>query len=202
MFTNFFFISKPVTVEKQTPVVFDLGNLATFDLNPVDEKLLKENKEKYLTELNRDNTQLMINQILQLPIKTTVDSTSTSNGQDANLTLVQLPVPTTDLPREKSLPKAKPLTKWQQFALKKGIQKTKKYDKKMFDEEKGEWVNKWGFKGKNKELDSQWLVEVDDKHTGTDNELVNPRTLARADRKKLVKKNLAQQKKNLRNAAA
>ncbi|GMM34995.1 Rrs1 protein [Saccharomycopsis crataegensis] len=188
---------KPVTVDKPIPVNFDLGNLATFDPNPVETSQLEQNKEQYLADLNRDNVQLMINQILSLPIKTTTES---ANGKDSSLTLVRLPAPTTDLPREKPLPKPKPLTKWEQFAIKKGIHKTKSHDKKMFDEEKGEWVNKWGYKGKNKELDDQWLVEVDEKHVGTDKELIDPRSLARGERKKLIKKNLAQQKRNLRNA--
>ena len=30
----------------------------------------------------------------------------------------------------------------------------------MFDEEKQDWVPKWGYKGKNKELEQQWIVEV------------------------------------------
>lgn len=69
----------------------------------------------------------------------------------------------------------------------------------VYDEATGEWVPKWGYKGKNKELDNQWLVEVDDKVKNTEDELIDPRQLARAERKKLIKKNLAQQKRNLQN---
>ncbi len=201
-FTNFF-NSKPITVEKPIPVTFDLGNLATFDPNPLDRAQLEsENKEAYLTQLNRDNVQLMINQILQLPIKTTTESLNRSSGSsttDATLTLVKLPQPTTLLPREKPLPKPKPMTKWERFAAKKGINKKKSHDKMVFDEAKQEWVPKWGYKGKNKELDNQWLVEVDDKHKNTDKELIDPRTLSREERKKLVKKNQLQQLRNLKN---
>ena len=77
--------------------------------------------------------------------------------------------------------------------------------KLVYHEEKGEWVPKWGYKGNNKSLDDQWLVELDDKpkkrsrDDGVD--LVDPRTLARAERKKLIKKNELQHKRNLRNAA-
>ncbi len=33
----------------------------------------------------------------------------------------------------------------------------------VFDEEKGEWVPKWGYKGRNKEGEGDWIVEVDEK---------------------------------------
>ena len=70
----------------------------------------------------------------------------------------------------------------------------------IYDEASGEWVPKWGYKGANKKLDDQWLVEVDDKVKGTDNELIDPRTLNRAERKRLVKKNEKQQRRNMKNA--
>lgn len=34
----------------------------------------------------------------------------------------------------------------------------------VYDEESGEWVKKWGYKGKNKEGEgNDWLVELDEK---------------------------------------
>ncbi len=33
----------------------------------------------------------------------------------------------------------------------------------VFDEAKGEWVPKWGYKGKNREGEGEWIVEVDEK---------------------------------------
>lgn len=191
--------SKPVTVEKPIPVTYDLGNLAVFDTNALLKDSLSRNnsdREEYLRSIARDNTQLLINQILSLPMKTTTDSNG-SAGQSSNITLIQLPTPSTELPREKPLPKAKEPTKWELFAAKKGIKAKEKSGKMVYDEATGEWVPKWGYKGKNKDLDNQWLVEVDDKVKGTDKELIDPRSLARADRKKLVKKNMLQQKRNL-----
>ena len=73
--------------------------------------------------------------------------------------IAKLPVPTTHLPRARPLPKPKPLTKWERFAQEKGIQH-KKRDKKVWDEEKQEWVNRWGWKGVNKDKEEQWLSEV------------------------------------------
>ncbi|RLP61404.1 hypothetical protein L150_00081 [Candida albicans Ca529L] len=197
---------KPVTVDKPIPNTYDLGNLATFDPNPLDnEKLLSKDesiKEDHLQSVTRDNVQLLINQILSLPVKTTTETHGSSTGQNSTMTLIQLPEPTTILPREKPIPKAKPLTKWQQFAARKGIKPKGKDGKMVYDEDTGEWVPKWGYKGKNKSIDDQWLVEVDDKVKNTEDELIDPRTLKRAERKKLIKKNELQHKRNLRNQGA
>jgi regulator of ribosome biosynthesis len=72
-----------------------------------------------------------------------------------------LPPQTSQLPRSKPLPKPRPPTKWEKFAAAKGIQKTKR-DKKIFDEEKQEWVNRWGKGGKNRETEEQWITEIPD----------------------------------------
>lgn len=200
---------KPVTVEKPIGNTYDLGNLATFDPNPLsNDKLRSKNeseKEQYLSSVTRDNVQLLVNQILSLPVKTTTDNQGSLTGHSSSMTLIQLPEPTTLLPREKAIPKPKPPTKWEQFAAKKGIKPKAKDGKLVYDEETGEWVPKWGYKGKNKSLDDQWLVELDDKpkKRGRDDgdDLIDPRTLARAERKKLIKKNELQHKRNLRNAS-
>lgn len=195
---------KPVTVDKPIPNSYDLGNLATFDPNPLDNSKLKDSAQRnsYLTEVTRDNVQLLINQILSLPVKTTTDNhESSSTGQNSTMTLIQLPDPLTPLPREKAIPKAKAMTKWEKFAAKKGIKSKAKDGKMVYDEETGEWVPKWGYKGKNKDLDNQWLVEVEDKVKNTENELIDPRTLHRQERKRLVKKNELQHKRNLKNGA-
>lgn len=189
---------KPVTVSKPIPNLYDLGNLATFDPNPLDNSKLNdpEQKEAYLASVTRDNLQLLINQVLSLPIKTTTDTHGSSTGQDSTMTLIKLPEPTTPLPREKAIPKEKPKTKWEKFAEIKGIKAKAKDGKMVYDEPTGEWVPKWGYKGKNKLLDDQWLVEIEDKVKGTPDELIDPRTLGRAERKKLVKKNEMQHKRN------
>lgn len=77
---------------------------------------------------------------------------------------MSLPPPTFPLPREKPLPKPKAPTKWELFAKKKGIRPKREGTGKMvYDEAKGEWVPKWGYKGKNKEEEQEWIVEVDEK---------------------------------------
>lgn len=54
-------------------------------------------------------------------------------------------------------------TKWEKFAEKKGIKDKKKEGKMVFDEETQEWVPKWGYKGRNKDGEQDWIVEVDEK---------------------------------------
>ncbi|KOB74731.1 putative regulator of ribosome biosynthesis [Operophtera brumata] len=73
--------------------------------------------------------------------------------------VVRLPAPTTVLPRAKPVPKPKPLTKWQEFAKAKGIDKKKK-DKLKWDEQLQKWVPLFGFKKAAAEKEKNWLIEV------------------------------------------
>lgn len=78
---------------------------------------------------------------------------------------MSLPPPTTPLPREKPLPRPKEKTRWERFAEKKGITKDRRGEvggNKVYDEEKGEWVPKYGYKGRNKGPEGEWIVEVDE----------------------------------------
>lgn len=74
-----------------------------------------------MLELTRDNTQLLINSIWELPTER-IDE----------CIVAKLPKPTTVLPRLRKVPGPKPLTKWEKFAKEKGIKKKKK-DKKEYD---------------------------------------------------------------------
>lgn len=117
------------------------------------------------------------------------------------MTLFTLPPPTTTLPREKSLPKEKPKTKWEKFAEEKGIKKKAKDGKLVYDEETGKWVPKWGYGGINKKLDNQWLVELPENPKNPEDDFADPRSLDRQERKKLVKKNQKQQEKNAKRSS-
>ena len=78
-----------------------------------------------MSSLTRDNTQLLFNDIFSL---------ETERRDDAFV--AKLPKPTFLLPRSRSIPKPKPLTKWQQFAKEKGIKTKKKGRSKLkWDEE-------------------------------------------------------------------
>ena len=120
----------------------------------VSRNCLSVDREDYLMATARDGVQALIGSLFALP------TTHSEEGP-----IAELPAPTTQLPREKPLPKPKPLTKWEKFAKAKGIQKTRK-DKKVWDEERQDWVDRWGWKGANKKEEGQWLTEVP-KNAGT-----------------------------------
>lgn len=82
------------------------------------------------------------------------------------------------------------------FAKKKGIAPKQRDGKMVYEEETGEWVPKWGYKGKNKGSEGDWLVEIDDKKTDKEGDEGNPRKLGRDERKANIKLNERQQKKN------
>lgn len=72
------------------------------------------------------------------------------------------------MPREKPIPKEKEKTKWEKFAAKKGIKASRKDGKKIWDEEMGEWRDKYGFgarvlKRNPGEVERDWVQEVDEK---------------------------------------
>ncbi|KAK7532155.1 putative ribosome biogenesis protein [Phyllosticta citribraziliensis] len=172
----------PVTVNKPIPYTFDLGNLLCNDANPLPES----HDEDTLRAAARDCAQGLLNQLLS-----TCPITSTPEG-----VLLQLPTATTPLPREKFVPQPKAPTKWELFAKKKGIKDKKRDTKMVYDEASGEWVPKWGYKGKNKDLDDQWLVEVDANKEAATGEADNPRSVGRKERIERVKRNERKQRAN------
>ncbi|KAF8735446.1 hypothetical protein AX14_002031 [Amanita brunnescens Koide BX004] len=173
------------SVEKDIPLDADPGCLAVTDLNPIDEESYSSNLEEHLQLLARDGTQALINALYALP------TTSSPDGP-----LAQLPPPVYQLPRAKPLPKPKPPTKWERFAKAKGIQNKRK-EKKVWDEEKQEWVNRWGKDAKNKETEAQWLTEVPH-NADIDHD---PGKEARQERKARIAKNEKQRQQNLAKAA-
>ncbi|KAJ9626285.1 Rhodanese- sulfurtransferase [Taxawa tesnikishii (nom. ined.)] len=112
---------------------------------------------------------------------------------------ITLPPATTPLPREKPVPVEKPLTKWQEFAKKKGIKDKKREGKLVFDEASGEWVPKWGYKGKNKQGEDDWLVEVDEKKEREQGEH-DKRKDTRQERKERAKRNERRMRANEKRA--
>ncbi|CAO1624592.1 unnamed protein product [Parajaminaea phylloscopi] len=114
--------------------------------------------------------------------------------------ILSLPLPSTPLPRAKPLAKPKPLTKWQQFARKKGIAENKKKEGKLvYDEDTKEWVPRWGFKGANKKVQEQWIHEV----PANKDDDYDPSKAMKAERKKRRLHNEGQRLRNeSRNTAA
>lgn len=156
---------KPVDVNKLINI--DLGALLAEDLNPLDAKALKwvfwldpprlcltfflnfrASTNDYLLNLTRDNTQLLFNQIWELPTERIDEAI-----------VAKLPKQKFYLPRFKLVPKPRPLTKWEQFAKEKGIVKKKK-SKLSWDEQLQKWIPLYGFKRAAAQKDKNWLIEV------------------------------------------
>lgn len=110
--------------------------------------LFSTDLEGYLRSTARDGIQALVAALYALPIQSSPDGPA-----------AQLPPPTTALPRTKPLPKPKLPTKWERFAAAKGIQKTRR-EKKVWDEERQEWVARWGRGGKSREEEDKWIHEV------------------------------------------
>ena len=182
------YISRPVTVTKPIPFTFDLGNLLCNDTNPVSSSPSPAD----IASVSRDCAQALINQLL-----TTCPITS----HPTNGVLLSLPTPSTPLPREKPVPAEKSETKWEKFARKKGIKDKKRGEGKMvYDEEKGDWVPKWGYKGRNKGNDGDWLVEVDEKKEKALKDGETVRGQPRRERVENAKRNERKHRANERNA--
>ncbi|TKY90220.1 hypothetical protein EX895_000218 [Sporisorium graminicola] len=174
---------KPTTVDEgPSPYQFDLGLLTSINPNP-----LTSTSSSKLLSLTRDGVQSLVNKIFTLPV-----TRDPENGP-----LASLPAFTSKLPREKSMPKPKPMTKWEKFAKQKGIQSRKK-DKMVYDEATKEWVPRWGFKGANKDLEEQWIHEL--KNNG--NTDMDPAKTAKKERLAKKQKNEKQRLGNLARAAA
>jgi regulator of ribosome biosynthesis len=163
-----------VTVTKPIPYTFDLGNLVVNDANPLPTSSSREE----LLSASRDCAQAIINQLL-----TTCEIVSTQDGVQINL-----PSPSTLLPREKAIPKEKEPTKWERFAAKKGIKTKKREGKLVYDEASGEWVPKYGYKGANKAGENDWLVEVDAVKEKSTGEAGDARREKRAERMERMKR--------------
>ncbi|QRW16249.1 ribosome biogenesis regulatory protein [Rhizoctonia solani] len=177
---------KAVTVEKDIPIQIDIGLLSALDTNPIDTEAYNTDLESHLQAVARDGAQVILGALFGLPTQPSDDGP-----------IATLPPPTTALPRAKPLPKPKPPTKWERFAAAKGIQKTKR-DRREWDEERQEWVNRWGWKGKNKDQEEQWIHEVPDNAPDD----YDPAVEARKERKARVAKNEKQRERNLNVAAA
>ena len=101
----------------------------------------------YLLATARENAQLLTNKLYEL--------LAAAPKKD----VIPLPPPTTKLPREKPLPKPRPLTRWERFAKEKGIVK-KKRSKMVWDEDHQRWAPRYGYGRANNTKEAPWLIEA------------------------------------------
>ncbi|XP_067671031.1 ribosome biogenesis regulatory protein homolog [Haliotis asinina] len=138
---------KSIEVEKDIDLDLDEGNLLASDPNPIDLKVFRANREDFLTNLSRDNTQLLLNRLWQLPTEKIDDAV-----------VAQLPEAKTPIPREKPPPKPRAPSRWQEYAKLKGIVNRKK-SRMVWDEVHKEYRPRWGYKRANDDT-KDWLIEV------------------------------------------
>ncbi|KAF3762562.1 ribosomal biogenesis regulatory protein [Cryphonectria parasitica EP155] len=186
----------PVAVDKPTPYTFDLGLLLASDPNPPE--LDPSDLETTLAAVARDGAQALVNQLL-----TTCPLTSTKTDG----VLLSLPPASTPLPREKPLPTPKPPTKWEQFAKRKGIApKTREQRKNLaWNEDRGEWEKKWGWKGDQRARDradgkvpQDWVVEVNANKEAALKDGETIRGEGRRERKERARRNERKMRSNAR----
>lgn len=179
-----------VEVKRPTPYTLDLGLLLANDPNPLD--LDRSDVEGSLQRVARDGAQVLVNNLL---LSCPIASTSAA-------VLVSLPPVSTPLPREKPVPAARPPTRWETFAARKGIQpKTREARRNLtYDEASGEWVRKWGYKGANKAGEDDWVVEVDMEKEAERKAGTSIRGDGRRERKEKVRRNERKMRKNQRAA--
>lgn len=140
------------SVRKDAVVEYDLGHLMLFDPSPLSTVELRGSAHfRALDAESRDNVQLLLNRIFSLP--------TAPLPHDPGL-LASLPVPVTVLPRAKPLPQPKPETRWEAFAKAKGIEKRKR-GRMVWDEEKGEYAVRFGFRRAN-DHSQQVIIEEKD----------------------------------------
>lgn len=134
--------------------------------------------------LTRDNVQLLLNKVWDLPTE-----------QIEEAIMVKLPKSTFVLPRGKPVPKPRPLTKWQEFAKLKGIQKKKK-GKLSWDEQLKKWVPLYGYKRAAAEKEKEWVLEVPENANPMEDQF----TKGKALKNERVSKNELQRMRNIAKA--
>jgi len=139
--------------------------------------------------MTRQNVQAMVNKLYSLqPIKT-------GPNDDPGL-VVKLPPPRVKLPRAKPIPETKPMTRWEKFALRKGIRTSKKTkDLLQWDENSKSWKKKYGYNKANNPMDAPIF-----EHKDNDFDTVSPWNKMKKEKKKRISINRENQMRNLKEA--
>jgi regulator of ribosome biosynthesis len=136
---------------------YDLHHFIAYDPTPIDVHALNTDNT-YLTAHSRENVQLLFNRIFSLPeSKELTHAVLLQRGESGRV--VDLPDPITRFPRHKPIPKPKPLTKWEQFAKERGLQK-KKRSRMVYDEYSESYKPRTGYGRAVKDGSDQWVIEA------------------------------------------
>ncbi|KAL4490809.1 hypothetical protein ABPG72_021863 [Tetrahymena utriculariae] len=126
----------------------DLGILTIFDSNEIPKNSDGTISEQTLLERTRLNISRIFNKMLSMKTLQNAER----DAKDEELQIhdfskgayeLKLPNKVTVFPRQKPIPKEKPLTRWQKFAKEKGIEK-KRRGRMVWDDNVQDWVPRWG----------------------------------------------------------
>mmetsp|Transcript_37618 Transcript_37618/g.97065 ORF Transcript_37618/g.97065 Transcript_37618/m.97065 type:complete len:303 (-) Transcript_37618:651-1559(-) len=159
---------------------FDLHYLHAINPSPFNDTSDSNLKDCEMKKVSTLLTEALVMKIFEQDMRTTEDGT-----------IAALPLPSLVLPRQKPIPKARALTKWEQFALEKGIKNTKK-DRMVWDEEVKDWKPRHGYKRAGA-MDDVWALPA----KATDEPGTDPFTKMKNEKKDRVDKNKKQQQRNL-----
>ena len=139
--------------EDQSHKIYDLGNLMVVDTHSFDNL----DDSEILARTNK-NFEGILQALLGLKDK------SKPQEYDRPVLEVTLPPKLLQFPRQKPVPKPKPLTKWEKFRVEKGLRPHQKKPRLVYDEITKAWVPRYGFKGKVRIEDAASGIIED--HTG------------------------------------
>lgn len=125
---------------------YDLGIMTAVDSHPVEPTETAEELEAVLLRTATETAQLFVKRMFALPVE------KTDLGPVA-----LLPPRLTKLARTKPVPRPKPLTRWQKFALSKGIEKHKR-SRLVWDEAANDWKPRHGYGREGSDMD--WAIPV------------------------------------------
>jgi len=133
--------------EREDNLSYVIRDMAAFDITPIMDP-------KKIDEVSRENVQFLINRLFGLERE--------KNEWGVFGVMPDRFVDKTEfrLPREKPIPKIKPMTRWEKFAKEKTIQK-KKRGRMVWDENLKDWVPRHGYKSAKHNQDKvNWAIEV------------------------------------------
>jgi len=176
---------EPEEVEEESLVSIDLGALCVSDPAPITDATAKG-----LLATSQENVQRLIDKLLKQPLM------KNDKAEKMRGIIYQLPATTTQFPREKRIPRPKPLTRWEKFKKDKGVN-TRKKDKLVYDEVSGKWKTRYGRDRANDPMKAP-ILEVP---KGWEPGDPDPFTLLRQEKKERVLHNREKERRNLVEAA-
>ena len=185
------------------PLELDVGNMTAFDPSPSGKQAaaLVRDGGKSLLPLATAAAQALVAALWALPVSSSASANADGGAGAAPVApvpgrVVDLPKPSTRLPRAKPPPQPRAPTRWEAFAARKGIDKKAKRSKLVFDEGEGEWRRRHGYKRAGDDSD----IPIVDAKPG-DGPGSDPFAEAALARKERVRTNRAQQLGNIKASA-